>query len=185
MAIELDPGYEEAYSNRGRAYYTVGKHAEAFADLDKAIEINSDYAMAYLYRGIVHQDEGAVEAGSKDFRRHLDLEPDGSSNADDLSEGEQRLESLFGERRKQARQSLGAPGGPASTPTFWPYPRIGRRTHQPMLYDPNGRDRDCDDFTTWNEAQDFFEATGGPWNDPHGLAQGGDLACESLLRGGR
>ena len=42
-------------------------------------------------------------------------------------------------------------------------------------------DRDCSDFTTWMEAQDFYEQAGGPGQDPHLLDQDGDgVACESL-----
>ncbi|OYD08460.1 thermonuclease family protein [Paludifilum halophilum] len=46
-------------------------------------------------------------------------------------------------------------------------------------YDPNGPDRDCSDFETQKEAQDFFEATGP--GDPHGLDGNGDgIVCEQL-----
>ena len=42
-------------------------------------------------------------------------------------------------------------------------------------------DRNCSDFDTWQEAQDFYEAAGGPDSDPHGLDGNGDgIACESL-----
>ncbi|SET47932.1 micrococcal nuclease [Salinibacillus kushneri] len=50
-----------------------------------------------------------------------------------------------------------------------------------VIYDPNGPDRDCGDFDTHKQAQSFFEAAGGPDNDPHRLDRdGNDLACESL-----
>jgi len=50
-----------------------------------------------------------------------------------------------------------------------------------MKYDPNGEDRNCGDFATWQEAQAFYEAAGGPNSDPHRLdADGNGLACESL-----
>ena len=40
-------------------------------------------------------------------------------------------------------------------------------------------DRDCSDFGSWREAQDFFEASGP--GDPHGLDRDNDgIACESL-----
>lgn len=40
-------------------------------------------------------------------------------------------------------------------------------------------DRDCSDFSSWRDAQDFYEA-GGP-GDPHGLDADGDgVACEAL-----
>ncbi len=43
------------------------------------------------------------------------------------------------------------------------------------------QDINCDAFTTHEEAQAFFEAEGGPANDPHGLDADGDgLACEDL-----
>lgn len=51
-----------------------------------------------------------------------------------------------------------------------------------LKYDPNGPDRDCGDFDTHDEAQNFYEAAGGPESDPHRL-DGSDqdgVACESL-----
>ncbi|MCI0837946.1 MAG: thermonuclease family protein [Chloroflexi bacterium] len=48
-------------------------------------------------------------------------------------------------------------------------------------YDPSGPDRDCGDFSTWREANDFFVAAGGPAKDPHRLDGDGDgVPCESL-----
>ncbi|WP_277680034.1 thermonuclease family protein [Gracilibacillus dipsosauri] len=50
-----------------------------------------------------------------------------------------------------------------------------------LKYDPNGPDRNCGDFDTQDEAQQFFEAAGGPSNDPHGLDRDKDgVVCESL-----
>lgn len=44
-----------------------------------------------------------------------------------------------------------------------------------------GGDKDCGDFATWQEAQAFYEAQGGPAQDPHKLDSDGDgIACESL-----
>ncbi|PZC45892.1 MAG: micrococcal nuclease [Chloroflexi bacterium] len=42
-------------------------------------------------------------------------------------------------------------------------------------------DRDCSDFTSWRQAQDFYEAAGGPETDRHRLDGDGDgIACEGL-----
>ncbi|WP_079526086.1 thermonuclease family protein [Halobacillus hunanensis] len=50
-----------------------------------------------------------------------------------------------------------------------------------LNYDPNGPDRDCGDFTSRQQAQNFFEAAGGPDADPHRLDGEGDgLVCEGL-----
>ena len=41
--------------------------------------------------------------------------------------------------------------------------------------------RDCGDFATWREAQEFFESEGGPEEDPHHLDHNNDgVVCESL-----
>jgi micrococcal nuclease len=48
-------------------------------------------------------------------------------------------------------------------------------------YDPTGPDRDCGDFATWKEANDFFMAAGGPNADPHRLDSDHDgVPCQSL-----
>jgi len=50
-----------------------------------------------------------------------------------------------------------------------------------LPYDPDGPDRDCGDFEKQNVAQAFFEAAGGPKNDPHRLDGDGDgVVCETL-----
>ena len=50
-----------------------------------------------------------------------------------------------------------------------------------LLYDPNGPDRNCGDFDTWRQAQDFYLAAGGPETDSHRLDSGRDgVACENL-----
>lgn len=48
-------------------------------------------------------------------------------------------------------------------------------------FDPLGSDRDCEDFDVWREAQDFYEAAGGPGEDRHRLDSDRDgIACEGL-----
>lgn len=50
-----------------------------------------------------------------------------------------------------------------------------------LRYNPFGPDRDCKDFRTQAEAQVFFEAAGGPAQDPHQLDKDHDgIACEDL-----
>ena len=70
------------------------------------------------------------------------------------------------------------PGAPKQAATATNVP-----THTPTATQPETRDddRNCSDFDTWREAQDFFESEGGPESDPHGLDGDGDgIACESL-----
>ncbi len=50
-----------------------------------------------------------------------------------------------------------------------------------LRYDPSGPDRDCPDFETQEEAQEFYIAAGGPGSDPHRLDRDRDgIACEDL-----
>lgn len=42
-------------------------------------------------------------------------------------------------------------------------------------------DKDCSDFSTWQQAQRFYKNHGGPRYDPHRLDADHDgIACESL-----
>lgn len=57
-----------------------------------------------------------------------------------------------------------------------------QRTDSPTeTRDPSTGDKDCTDFTTHREAQEFFEDEGGPDEDWHNLDRDGDgIACETL-----
>ena len=72
----------------------------------------------------------------------------------------------------------------APTPTRALVPLSRQPTLSPpsgLRYDPQGPDRDCGDFRTHKEAQEFFIAAGGPSRDPHRLDQDKDgVACETL-----
>ena len=42
-------------------------------------------------------------------------------------------------------------------------------------------DKDCSDFSTWRQAQNFYKKHGGPKYDPHRLDGDDDgIACEAL-----
>ena len=74
----------------------------------------------------------------------------------------------------------GAPG--KSTPVATALP-TQTPTAVPTTTTESGsfRDRNCSDFSTWLEAQSFFESEGGPGSDPHRLDRDKDgIACESL-----
>ena len=67
---------------------------------------------------------------------------------------------------------------PSAVPPATPTPTV---LPNGLLYDPFGPDRNCGDFPTWQDAQAFYEAAGGPSSDPHRLDGDSDgVACESL-----
>ena len=78
------------------------------------------------------------------------------------------------------------PAPPTQTPTPPSIPTptlIPTLTPTPMLVElPKPLpDRNCSDFATWSEAQEFYERQGGPESDPHKLDRDGDgIACQSL-----
>lgn len=77
-------------------------------------------------------------------------------------------------------QSLGIWGQPIIEPTPIPAPPA-QTTGYTGPYDPAGSDRDCGDFSSWSQAQAFYEAAGGPSSDPHRLDRDRDgIACETL-----
>jgi len=49
-AVELEPGYmDEALSNLAVVQYLLGKHQESVANLERALELNPDNALAKRY----------------------------------------------------------------------------------------------------------------------------------------
>ena len=86
-----------------------------------------------------------------------------------------------------ACQSL--PGAPEDAPTPTPAPSTSptpeptpvKAAYSGLTFDPLGPDRNCGDFSSWWDAQNFYLAAGGPQEDPHRLDSNGDgTACESL-----
>ena len=73
-----------------------------------------------------------------------------------------------------------------SPPTNQPVMPKAVATREPRMaevprYDPLGTDRNCSDFDTWIQAQNFYVAAGGPATDRHRLDGDRDgIACESL-----
>ena len=53
-----------------------GKHDKAIADLDKAIELDSNYALAYNNRGVAYGDMGEYNRAIADFDKAIELDSD-------------------------------------------------------------------------------------------------------------
>lgn len=55
------------------------------------------------------------------------------------------------------------------------------RLRETRLYDDDYDEYNCEDFETWEEAQEIFESSGGIENDVHHLDRDGDgIPCEAL-----
>lgn len=78
-AIELKPGYDEAYSNRGAAYLSKGKIDQAIADFSKAVELNPNYDEAYSNRGAAYMAKGQLDRAVDDYSKAIELNPKDTS----------------------------------------------------------------------------------------------------------
>ena len=74
-AIEISPGYAEAYNNRGVAYHNKRQYDEAIADYSKAIEISPRYAGAYRNRGVAYRKNGQYDEAIADYSKAIEISP--------------------------------------------------------------------------------------------------------------
>lgn len=75
-AIELDPNFAEAYSNRGYAKYLLGEEKNALQDYDKAIELNPNLSETYNNRGNAKESLGDENGALEDYDKAIELNPD-------------------------------------------------------------------------------------------------------------
>ncbi|MBI4949811.1 MAG: tetratricopeptide repeat protein [Deltaproteobacteria bacterium] len=73
-AIEIDPGYAEAYGNRGATYLRMGRMDEALDDLSTAIRLNPRVPELYGNRGVVFINIGEYEKAVKDLTESISLD---------------------------------------------------------------------------------------------------------------
>ncbi len=76
QAIELDPGFEEAYHTRGSLYVAMGNFELAIADFDAALAIDFVLPHAYRDRGWAYSQQGNVEAALADLDQAIALNPE-------------------------------------------------------------------------------------------------------------
>jgi tetratricopeptide (TPR) repeat protein len=75
-AVQLNPGYTEAYVNRGLAYHNAGNREQALANYNKAVALDPGYALAYLYRGAEYAASGNYREAFEDSSKAIALDPD-------------------------------------------------------------------------------------------------------------
>lgn len=69
------PHAARPYTELGRIERLQGRPSEAVAWLDRAIEVNPDFAEAWVERGLVAADQGRKEVAIRDLRRALQIDP--------------------------------------------------------------------------------------------------------------
>ena len=73
-AIQLNPGYYQAYNNRALIYREqLNQPQAALADYNQAIALNAGYQPAYLGRGILYRQSGQLDFAMADFDQAVTL----------------------------------------------------------------------------------------------------------------
>jgi len=75
-AIQLNPDYAEAYTNRGRAKLFLKDYTGAIADYNKAIQLKPDYPISYNRRGVAKFYLQDYTGAIADYNKAIQLNPD-------------------------------------------------------------------------------------------------------------
>jgi tetratricopeptide (TPR) repeat protein len=71
--VRKSPLKARTYNNRGIAYQNKGNIDQAVLDYNKAIEINSNYALAYNNRGLAYQNKGNLDQAILDYNKAIEI----------------------------------------------------------------------------------------------------------------
>jgi tetratricopeptide (TPR) repeat protein len=72
-AIHEDPGFAEAYNNRGNAYRDMKKYAMAMQDYNKSIGLNPNLEKTYNNRGNIYYDQRNYQMAIRDYDKAISL----------------------------------------------------------------------------------------------------------------
>lgn len=69
--IDLNPGFYEAYNNRGLKYYQLRDFEKALQDFNKTLEINPKYVKANINLGMLYTNAGKNQEALQAFNRAI------------------------------------------------------------------------------------------------------------------
>lgn len=73
--VEISPYYYEAYAQRGKCYFDLGKKEEALNDFNTSLQKKKDYYLALYYRSLYYRDVGKPDLAYQDIERCLGVMP--------------------------------------------------------------------------------------------------------------
>jgi tetratricopeptide (TPR) repeat protein len=77
QALHIEPNLAEAHVNRGAALLAMRRDAQAVAEIDRGLALNTtEPEKAYFNRAVAEERQGDVRAAYFDFRKALELKPD-------------------------------------------------------------------------------------------------------------
>lgn len=75
-AIQEDPGFAEAYNNRGNAFRDMQDYDRAMQDYNKALSLNPELEQTYNNRGNIFYDQRNYQMAIRDYNKALSLNAD-------------------------------------------------------------------------------------------------------------
>jgi len=109
-AINLNPLNALFHAKRGQAFLKLVKPNACIRDCDRALEINSDSAAAYKFRGRAHRLLGNWEQAAKDLRQacKLDFDEEADEWLREVTPNAKKIENhkLKQERKKTEREEI-------------------------------------------------------------------------------
>lgn len=76
IALKENPGNPDIYSDRGVAFLHKKEEAKCMEDLDRAVEIQPEYAFRYACRAYAKNNFGDIDAAIMDYEIALELDPE-------------------------------------------------------------------------------------------------------------
>jgi tetratricopeptide (TPR) repeat protein len=73
--VKLDPGFAEAYGDRGIARCAKGEMEGALGDYNRAIELNPSLGTVYFNRAFIFKEKGDLRRAFADYDRAVVLNP--------------------------------------------------------------------------------------------------------------
>ena len=112
-AIRLNPGFTNAYNNRGLAKAEQGRYEDAITDYDEAIRLKPDDADIYSNRGLAKAEQGRYEDAIADYDKAIRLNPGlagAYSNRGNAKAKQGRYEDAIADHDKAIRLNPGLAG---------------------------------------------------------------------------
>lgn len=75
-ALEENPNHIDILSDRGVAYLNLSKEKECFEDLNKALELQPDYAYRYACLAFAKKHFGDLDGAIIDYEKAIELDPE-------------------------------------------------------------------------------------------------------------
>ena len=76
QAIKINPGYADAYLNKGSALQKKGQLDKAIESFNTALSINSDNSTAYFNMGNALTEKDELDAAVESYKKALEIKPD-------------------------------------------------------------------------------------------------------------